>query len=151
MAAVWYAALRSVPGSIGDPGTTTPPPGTSTLVSASSGRCLDIPASNTANGTQPQIYDCHNGANQRWTVNGQTLQSLGKCLDAPTGAVAGSKVQIYDCNGQSNQRWNLNTNGTISSAANGLCLDVNGNKTVNGTLVILWNCTTANNQRWSRV
>jgi lysophospholipase L1-like esterase len=146
MAATWYSALQSVPGSIGTPGGST----TSTLVSAASGRCLDVPQSNTTNGTQPVIWDCNGGANQRWTVNGQTVQALGKCLDAPTNATAGTKVQIWDCSGAANQRWNLNTNGTISSASSGLCLDVKGNATANGSLVILWTCTAAANQRWTR-
>ena len=30
------------------------------------------------------IWDCHSGANQQLTQNGQTLQVLGKCLDVPT-------------------------------------------------------------------
>jgi lysophospholipase L1-like esterase len=146
MAAAWYRALLSVPGSIGTGGGST----SSTLVSAASGRCLDVPGSNAANGTQPAIWDCHGGSNQRWAVSGQALQSLGKCLDAPTNATAGSKVQLWDCNGGANQRWSLNANGTVSSASSGLCLDVNGNNTANGTAVILWTCTAAANQRWTR-
>lgn len=148
MAATWFTALSAVPGSIGAGGTG---PATSALVSAASGRCLDVPNSNPANGVQPIIWDCSGRTNQRWTVNGQTIQSLGKCLDAPLGAAAGSKVQIWDCTGAANQRWNLNTNGTISNAASGLCLDVSGNGTANGTPVILWTCTSAANQRWTRV
>ncbi|GAA1532423.1 SGNH/GDSL hydrolase family protein [Dactylosporangium maewongense] len=155
MAATWYTALRAVPGSIGDPGTPTSP-GTPTggtgdaLASAASGRCLDVPGSNSANGTQPIIWDCNGAANQRWTLNGQALQSLGKCLDSPTGATAGSKVQLWDCHGGTNQRWNLNSNGTISNAQSGLCLDVAGNATANNTPVQLWTCTAAANQRWTR-
>lgn len=144
MAATWYTALRSVPGSIGN---STGPTG-GALVSASSGRCLDVPGSNTANGTQPVIWDCGGAANQAWTVSGQTLQSLGKCLDSPTNAGPGSKAQLWDCTGAANQRWNLNTNGTISNVASGLCLDVNGNATAAGSLVILWTCTAAANQVW---
>jgi len=154
MAATWYTALRSVPGSIGTPSTSPPPSvpsGTFSLVGVASGRCLDLAASNTANGTQPVIWDCHSAANQRWTLNGQTLQVLGKCLDAPLGAAAGSKVQVWDCNGGSNQRWNFNSNGTISSVSSGLCLDVSGAATANGSTVILWNCVGAANQRWNRV
>lgn len=132
-------------------GTTTPPPTGSTLVSASSGRCLDVPNGNTANGTQPVIWDCNGGANQRWTVSGQSLQTLGKCLDAPTGATAGVKVQLWDCNGQTNQQWTLQSDGTVRGAASGLCLDVDHNLTANGTLVLLWTCNAAANQRWSRV
>ncbi|MEU5907308.1 alpha-galactosidase [Micromonospora sp. NPDC047467] len=132
-------------------GTTTPPPTTSSaLASAASGRCLDVPNSNTANGTQPVIWDCNGAANQRWTANGQTLQSLGKCLDAPLNASAGAKVQIWDCNGGANQRWTVNANGTISNAQSGLCLDVSNAATANGTPVILWTCTGAANQRWTQ-
>ncbi|MFE0526506.1 glycoside hydrolase family 27 protein [Micromonospora parva] len=132
-------------------GTTTPPPTTSSAyASAASGRCLDVPNSNTTNGTQPVIWDCNGAANQRWTRSGQTLQALGKCLDAPLNATAGVKVQIWDCNGGANQQWAVNANGTISAVQSGLCLDVNNNATANGTTVILWTCTGAANQRWSQ-
>ncbi|MFI5908409.1 glycoside hydrolase family 27 protein [Dactylosporangium sp. NPDC051541] len=131
-------------------GTTTPPPSGTTLVSAASGRCLDVPGSNTANGTQPVIWTCNGQANQRWTASGATLQALGKCLDAPLGATAGSKAQLWDCNGGTNQQWTFNANGTVSGAASGLCLDVNNNGTANGTTVLLWTCSGAANQRWTR-
>ncbi|MET7946391.1 ricin-type beta-trefoil lectin domain protein [Micromonospora sp. NPDC005324] len=130
---------------------TTPPPTTSSAyASAASGRCLDVPNSNTTNGTQPVIWDCNGAANQRWTSSGQTLQALGKCLDAPLNAAAGAKVQLWDCNGGTNQQWAVNANGTISNTQSGLCLDVNANATANGTTVILWTCTAAANQRWSQ-
>jgi len=147
MAAAWYAALLSVSGSIGTGSSSS----ASELVGAASGRCLDVPGGNTANGTQPIIWDCHGATNQQWTLTGQTVQALGKCLDAPLGAGAGSKVQIWDCNGGSNQRWTFNANATISSVSSGLCLDVSGAATANGTVAILWTCTAAANQRWTRV
>jgi alpha-galactosidase len=131
-------------------GGTEPPPVSFALASAASGRCLDVPNSNTANGTQPIIWDCGGAANQRWTANGQTLQALGKCLDAPLNATAGAKAQLWDCNGGTNQQWTLNADGTISGRQSGLCLDVNGAATANGTTVILWSCTAAANQRWTR-
>jgi lysophospholipase L1-like esterase len=147
MAATWYAALRSTPGSIGDPGSAG---ATGTLVGAASGRCLDVPGSNTTNGTQPIIWDCGGAANQRWTFSGQSIQALGKCLDAPTNATAGAKAQIWDCNGGTNQQWTLNSDGTIRGVQSGLCLDVDHNLSANGTAVLLWTCTAAANQRWSR-
>jgi alpha-galactosidase len=132
-------------------GTTNPPqPAAGALVSAASGRCLDVPQSNTTNGTQLVIWDCGNAANQRWTVSGQTLQALGKCLDAPLNATAGAKAQIWDCNGGTNQQWTLDAGGTVISRSSGLCLDVNNNATANGTTVLLWTCTGASNQRWTR-
>ncbi|GAB7039027.1 ricin-type beta-trefoil lectin domain protein [Catenuloplanes niger JCM 9533] len=126
------------------------PPASSGLVGTASGRCLDVPNSNTANGTQPVIWDCNGAANQNWTVTGQTLQALGKCLDAPVGAAAGAKVQLWDCNGGANQQWTFQSNGTIRGNQSGLCLDVNNNQTANGTPVLLWTCTGAANQLWSR-
>jgi lysophospholipase L1-like esterase len=146
MAATWYSALRTVSGSIGEP---TGTPTTGALVGGASGRCLDVPGSNTTNGTQPVIWDCNGAANQRWAVSGQTLQSLGKCLDSPTNATAGTKVQLWDCSGGANQRWNLNANGTISNVASGLCLDVRNNATAAGSPVHLWTCTAAANQVWT--
>jgi alpha-galactosidase len=129
----------------GSPGSTT------SLVSAASGRCLDVPQSSTANGTQPVIWDCHGGANQRWTSSGSTLQALGKCLDAPIGATAGAKVQLWDCNGGTNQQWTTGSDGTLRGVASGLCVDVDRNLTANGTAVLLWTCSGAANQRWTRV
>ncbi|MDI6098876.1 ricin-type beta-trefoil lectin domain protein [Actinoplanes sp. NEAU-A12] len=131
-------------------GTTTPLPTATSLVSAASGRCLDVPESATANGTQPVVWDCNGAANQRWTVDGQRLQALGKCLDAPVNATAGSKVQLWDCSGATNQQWTVNADGTIRGTQSGLCLDVDRNLTANGTKVLLWTCTGAANQRWSR-
>ncbi|AGL16775.1 alpha-galactosidase [Actinoplanes sp. N902-109] len=132
-------------------GTGTPPtPAASRLVSASSGRCLDVPNSNTANGTQPVIWDCSGAANQQWTVSGSAVQALGKCLDAPLGATAGAKVQLWDCNGGTNQQWTFGSDGTVRGTASGLCLDVDHNQTANGTLTLLWTCSAAANQRWSR-
>jgi lysophospholipase L1-like esterase len=145
MAATWYTALRSVSGSIGDPGTAV-----GTLVGAGSGRCLDIPNSNSTNGTQPIIWDCNGGANQKWTFTDQSIQTLGKCLDAPANATAGVKAELWDCNGGTNQRWTLNSDGTIRGVQSGLCLDVGHNLTANGSAVLLWTCTAAANQRWSR-
>ncbi|MFI5843049.1 ricin-type beta-trefoil lectin domain protein [Catenuloplanes sp. NPDC051500] len=147
MAATWYAALRAVPGTIGEPGGGSG--GGQTLVSGASGRCLDVPGSNTTNGTQPIVWDCSGATNQRWTADGQTLRALGKCLDSPTGAASGSKVQIWDCHGGTNQQWTLGSDGTVRGVASGLCLEAGG--TANGSTAVLRTCTTAANQRWSRV
>ncbi|BEL04587.1 SGNH/GDSL hydrolase family protein [Actinoplanes sichuanensis] len=144
MAAAWYAALRSVPGSIGDPGTGTG----NALVSTASGRCLDVPGSSTANGTQPIIWDCSGAANQRWTYDGQTVKALGKCLDSPTGATSGAKAQLWDCSGAANQRWTFTSGSTIRNAQSGLCLETGG--TANGSTATLRTCTGTAAQNWTR-
>ncbi|HEU5107775.1 MAG TPA: RICIN domain-containing protein, partial [Micromonosporaceae bacterium] len=127
-----------------------PPPASFRLRGEASGRCLDVNNAATANGTQTQLWDCHSNANQQFTQNGQALQVMGKCLDAPNNAGGGTRVQIWDCTGGANQRWNLNTNGTISNAQTGLCLDANNAGTANGTAVIVWSCHGGANQRWAR-
>jgi hypothetical protein len=133
-------------------GTTAPPVG-AVVRGVGSNRCLDVPNSSSANGTQVQIWDCNGGANQSWNLtSGKQLQVYGnKCLDV-TGAAtaAGSKVQIYDCNGGTNQQWNLNSNGTITGVGSGLCLDVVAAGTANGSLIQIWTCTGGSNQNWRR-
>jgi lysophospholipase L1-like esterase len=144
MAATWYAALRSVQGSIGDPVTGTG----AALANSASSRCLDVPGSSTTNGTQPIIWACSGAANQRWAYDGQTLKSLGKCLDSPTGATSGTKAQLWDCSGAANQRWSFTSGGTVRNAQSGLCLEAGG--TANGATVSLRTCTNASSQLWSR-
>ena len=49
-------------------------------------------------------------------------------------------MDIWPCNGGANQQWTLNSNGTITGVQSGLCLDVTGAGTGNGTPVELWTC-----------
>jgi alpha-galactosidase len=119
------------------------------------GRCLDVPGSTTAAGTQVDIWDCNGGANQLWTstASGQlTVYSGGTrmCLDAYDNRTApGTKVEIWSCNGQANQQWRLNADGTVVGVQSGLCLDVTQAATANGTPVELWTCNGASNQGWT--
>jgi hypothetical protein len=137
-----------------DTATGTVGPGSGTVVRGTgSNRCLDVPNSATANGTQLEIWDCNGGANQSWTLTSSNeLQVYGtKCLNvAGAATTAGTKVQIWDCNGAANQQWTLNTNGTISGVGSGLCLDVIGAGTANGTLTDVWTCNGGSNQQWKR-
>jgi lysophospholipase L1-like esterase len=148
MAATWYDALRATPGSIGDP---VAPQG-GQLVGTGSGRCLDVPGSTTANGTQLQLWDCHGQPNQSWTHDSnRQLVVLGtKCLDAyGRGTTNGTLVVTWDCHGDTNQQWNVNADGTITNVQSGLCLGVNGAGSANGTKIVLWSCTGGADQRWS--
>ncbi|GIF74487.1 ricin-type beta-trefoil lectin domain protein [Asanoa siamensis] len=133
-----------------DPTTPPPDPSGNRLRNEASARCLDVSQASSANGAQVQVWDCHGNANQQFTRNGATLRVLGKCLDAPVNAAAGTRTQIWDCHGGANQQWVFNGNGTISSAQTGLCLDVNGGATANGSAVIVWGCHGGANQRWAR-
>jgi lysophospholipase L1-like esterase len=150
MAAAWYSALKSVPGSIGDPGGSTNTPGEIHAVGAA--KCLDVPNATQNNGTQLQISDCNGGPGQIWASSGGRLTVYGgvKCLDAyDNQTTAGTKVEIWDCNGGANQQWRINADGTITGVQSGLCLDVTGARTSNGTPVELWTCNGGGNQKWS--
>jgi endo-1,4-beta-xylanase len=126
------------------------PPAGNRLRGEASGRCMDVANASSANGAQVHIWDCHTGANQQFTANGRALQVMGKCLDVASNAGTGTRAQIWDCNGGANQQWVFNSNGTISNAQTGLCLDVNGAGTANGSAVIVWTCHGGANQRWAR-
>jgi lysophospholipase L1-like esterase len=149
MAAVWYNALQTVPGSVGAPGSQS-----TEIVGVQSGRCLEVTGLGTANGTDAQLWDCWGGSNQRWTYTAsrQLMVYGGKCLDAyGQGTSNGTSVVIWDCNGQANQQWNVNAHGTITGVQSGLCLDASGWGTGNGTKVTLWTCGAGQaNQQWTR-
>ncbi|WP_212828884.1 RICIN domain-containing protein [Catellatospora sp. TT07R-123] len=136
------------------PPPSSPAPGRSNvlMVGQQSGRCVDVPNSATANGTQVQLWDCHGGTNQRWTYTASRQLTVygNKCLDANgSGTGNGTAVIIWDCNGQANQQWNVNSNGTITGVQSGLCLDVSGQATANGTKIQLWSCHGGANQQWT--
>ena len=116
----------------------------------SSGKCVDVRGSGTADGTPVQIYDCNGTGAQIWThtVNGVTvLTALGKCLDV-TGAngAAGTKVQLWTCNTGTNQEWSIHSDHSLQSL--GYCLDDPGSNTTNGTQLQIWSCNSTNAQKW---
>ncbi|MEU0485908.1 PHB depolymerase family esterase [Streptosporangium sp. NPDC006013] len=129
--------------------TLTPTPGGNGQIrGVASGRCVDVPNSSTTDGTQLQLWDCHGGTNQRWTLtSAQELRVLGnKCLDA-AGTGNGDRIQLYSCWGGANQKWRVNSDGSIVGVQSGLCLDAAG--AGNGTRLQLYSCHGGTNQRWN--
>ncbi|MFG1914838.1 PQQ-dependent sugar dehydrogenase [Micromonospora sp. NPDC048898] len=126
---------------------------TSTVVSAASGRCLDVVGNVRTAGAGINIYDCNGQANQAWTLTSAgelRVYDETMCLDVVgQDTTAPATLQINTCSGGANQRWRINTNGTIVGVQSGLCLDVNGGATANSTLVGLWTCNGQANQRWT--
>ncbi|MEU9126949.1 family 16 glycosylhydrolase [Kitasatospora sp. NPDC048540] len=116
------------------------------------GKCLDVAAANTANGTPVQLYTCNGTPAQRWTVGGDgTIRALGKCLDVSGGNTAdGTKVQLWDCNGTGAQRWSYNaTSHDVVNVPADKCLDVTGNNPADSTPTQIWTCTGGGNQKWT--
>ncbi|WP_443079269.1 family 16 glycosylhydrolase [Streptomyces sp. NBC_01498] len=151
----------------GDPNGSTPFPSTLTVdyvrvttdggggggggsITGLGGKCLDVAAASSANGTAVQLYDCNNSAAQQWSRGpNDSLRVLGKCLDVKDNSTAdGAKLQIWDCNGGGNQRWAVSgANDVVNIQAN-KCMDAGG-PGVNGTLTQLWTCAGTANQKWS--
>jgi beta-glucanase (GH16 family) len=126
------------------------PSGATGPVTGIAGKCVDVRAANTANGTPVQLYDCNGTNAQQWTVAGDgTLRALGKCLDVTSGGTAnGTLVQLWDCNGTGAQTWQTQPNGTLVNPQSGRCLDDPGGNTTNGTQLQIWDCWDATNQQW---
>ena len=117
------------------------------------GKCLDVTDGSTANGNQPQLWDCSaNNTNQQWTIGADgTVRGLGKCLDVANNATTdGAVVHLWDCNGAvASQKWTVTAGRDLVNTASGKCLDVRDNSTANGAKLQIWSCTGAANQKWT--
>jgi peptidoglycan-N-acetylglucosamine deacetylase len=123
---------------------------TDMLRSNSAGKCIDLPSSNTANGTKVQLYTCHGNANQQFAYTAaQELRILGKCLETPSGS-NGAQLQINSCSSAASQKWTFGSDGSIRSVAYAnMCLDVYSSS--DGAPVQLYSCWGGDNQKWTRV
>ncbi|GAA2631683.1 ricin-type beta-trefoil lectin domain protein [Paractinoplanes durhamensis] len=117
------------------------------------GKCVDVAGDdNGSDGTAIQLWDCQQAtsADQKWTWTGQTLRTLGKCLDIAGGAsAAGTKLQLATCNSSGYQNWVANANGSISNPTTGRCIDSPNGATANGTRLQIWDCNGAAAQKFA--
>ncbi|MEU9082910.1 family 16 glycosylhydrolase [Streptomyces sp. NPDC048357] len=116
------------------------------------GKCLDVAGSQTANGTQVQLYTCNGTPAQRWTLPGDgTVRALGKCLDVNGASTEpGTKVQLWECNGTGAQRFDYNaTTRDLVNITADKCVDVRNQDSADGTPVLIWWCTGNANQKWT--
>ncbi|MEY2244117.1 family 16 glycosylhydrolase [Streptomyces sp. BF23-18] len=125
--------------------------GTSGPIKGLAGKCVDVAAANSANGTPVQLYDCNGTAAQQWTLSPDgTIRALGKCLDVTgNGTADGSTVQLWDCGGGANQKWTVTAAHDIVNPQANKCLDVTGNNSANSTRLQIWTCTGGANQKWT--
>ncbi|WP_061295282.1 ricin-type beta-trefoil lectin domain protein [Herbidospora cretacea] len=133
MAARWWTALQSVPGSL------TPPGGAAVAyVNAAPSRCLDVSGVSQAQGAQVHMWDCHTGVNQRWTrtAAGELRVYGNRCLDVNGNGAADGTIA---------QKFTQNPGGALVGAGSGKCLHATGN----GALVELRTCDGSAAQRWT--
>lgn len=131
------------------------------IKSKHTGKCLEIGGWKKNNGANVNMWKCHGGKNQRWTVykNGTIRSDLnGKCLDvkgALKGGKNGQNVFMWDCHGGRNQRWTYGRDGKILSRAAGKfnwCLEVGGWNKKDGANANIWKCGGKQaNQSWAAV
>jgi polyhydroxybutyrate depolymerase len=117
------------------------------------GKCVDVAASGTTNGTAVQLYTCAPGVAQTWTISDNgTIRNpnSGKCLDVTgQGTVNGSPIQLWDCNGSGAQQWVYSASTqTLLNPQSGRCLDVTGQSSADRTRLQIWECNGQTNQKW---
>jgi glucose/arabinose dehydrogenase/PKD repeat protein len=114
------------------------------------GKCADVNAGNTADGTKVQLWTCNSTSAQQWTLPGDgTIRGLGKCLDVSGGGTAnGTVTQLWTCNSSGAQQWVAQADGTVRNPQSGRCLDAAGNSSADGTALHIWDCLGAANQQW---
>lgn len=118
------------------------------LVSQASGRCLNADGSEF--GDRVNIWDCGGSNSQMWAVTdqGKIVSDFG-CLDAAADTAPGTKLTTGKCDGRRSRQWKANSDGTITGAGSGLCVDVTGGGRTNGTPVELQICDGSTSQKWS--
>ncbi|MET9482256.1 lectin [Streptomyces sp. NPDC006638] len=126
-------------------------PGTGKAIRGLGGKCVDVAAASSANGTPVQLYDCNGSAAQQWTVGTDgTIRALGKCLDVKDGSVAdGAQLQIWDCTGANNQKWATPAALDIVNIQANKCLDVPSANQANGTRLQIYTCNGSAAQKWT--
>jgi type 1 glutamine amidotransferase len=130
-------------------GGTQPPTGTGPITGIN-GKCVDVAASGTADGTKVQLWTCNGTGAQTWTRNGSTERALGKCLDVSgAGTADNTRVQLWTCNGTGAQNWTPQANGTLVNPNSNKCLAPQANGTADGTQLVILTCNGATNQRWT--
>ncbi|MGN5635964.1 ricin-type beta-trefoil lectin domain protein [Streptomyces sp. AC154] len=130
------AVYNKAPGSGGG----TP---TGQKITGPGGKCVDVAGDDIGgDGTAVQLWDCQSAAkDQHWTWSGQTLQTLGKCLDIAGGNSANTtKLQLANCNGGGYQNWVPQSNGALKNPTSGRCVDSPSGATANGTRLQIYDC-----------
>ena len=136
------------------PGTGSTGGSTGVLRGAGSNRCLDVPSASQTDGTQLAIWDCNGGANQQWTQT-STQRAAGVRQQVPGRAEPRHHRRAPACRSGAATAAPTSSGASTPTARSsgvesGLCLDVTGQGTANGTAVQLWTCNGGSNQRWAR-
>ncbi len=77
----------AVVGTLGVLGVTSALAATAGPIKGLGGKCVDVVAASSANGTAVDLYDCNGTGAQTWTTGNSdnTITALGKCLEVVVG------------------------------------------------------------------
>ena len=129
------------------------------LVNRTSGKALDVPSGNPANGTQVVQWTDNGGDNQKWSITADPgsgynyLQSYvtKKNLDNYGSQSDGAPINEYDPSGSSNQQWSMTDLGggyyKFINRTSGKALD-NGGSTTDNTGIVQKTVSTSYDQQW---
>ena len=133
------------------------PNGRYTIISASSGKCVDVTASSTADGANVQQYQCNGTGAQKFDVANmgdgwyRLLNSnSGKALDVDSASLNdGANVQQWTSNGTGAQRFAIQAVAggfILRNQTSGKCVDVAAWSTADGGNIQQWTCNGKQNQ-----
>ena len=120
---------------------------------ASAGKCVDVAAASTANGTAVQLYTCNGTNAQTWTV--ATRQHAARAGQVHgrrqrLGTANGTNVQLWDCNGTGAQVWQAQSNSTLRNPQSEQVPRRDAaTARADGTRLQIWDCFAGANQRWT--
>jgi hypothetical protein len=131
-------------------GSTPPAPTGQTIVNLRSGKCVDVRAGGTGNGTAIQQYACNGSAAQRFqlvpTTGGYARITNGtQSLDVTNVSTAdNAPIQTWTYGGGLNQQWQAVAEGAGSyhfvNRNSGKCLDVPAASTADGVQLVQYAC-----------
>jgi beta-glucosidase len=126
------------------------------------GNCLDVTSGGTASGTLVDLYTCNGTGAQVWQPqsDGALLNpQSGLCLTDPgSSTTPGTQVQIQTCSGSTDQKWTPQAGSSVGGGGTGtgaitgyegLCLDVAGANSANGTKIDVYTCNGTGAQQWT--
>ena len=135
------------------------------LTNVATGKCLDVYAGNTANGTNVQVWDSNGKTSQQFQLEKVNIIAPGYYYVMPTAntnlamevksksTANGANVQVWTKTNQDHQKWQLKVNSdgsySILNANSGKALDIEGKSTVSGTNVSQFTNNGTSNQKWN--
>ncbi|WP_189820255.1 ricin-type beta-trefoil lectin domain protein [Streptomyces olivaceoviridis] len=120
------------------------PAGPVGALTAVGGTCLGH-AFGLANGTAVQTGACDGDASQVWIAGRDgSLWVQGKCvMPAAKSGASGTALVLAACDGSTAQQWTATADRGLVNRASGLCAEVKGSSTADGTPVVTAACATA--------